>query len=119
MAEHCDRLTPDQATGLLDDLVSCTTLADLLAGARAAGPMAAFEEVNYPVRIAWSARDRMLPFSRYGAPFVEAVPGAELTILPGVGHVPMIDDPALVARTILEFVDEADKLGNRKLPRPS
>jgi pimeloyl-ACP methyl ester carboxylesterase len=30
------------------------------------------------------------------------VPNAELVRLPGVGHVPMLDDPELVARTILE-----------------
>jgi pimeloyl-ACP methyl ester carboxylesterase len=30
---------------------------------------------------------------------------AELTFLPGVGHVPMVDDPALIANTILDFVD--------------
>jgi pimeloyl-ACP methyl ester carboxylesterase len=29
------------------------------------------------------------------------VPQAAFTILPGVGHDPMIDDPDLVARTIL------------------
>ena len=29
------------------------------------------------------------------------VPQASFTILPGVGHDPMIDDPDLVARTIL------------------
>jgi pimeloyl-ACP methyl ester carboxylesterase len=119
MAEHCDRLTTDEAIDLLDDLVGCATLTDLLAGARAAGPMVAFQEINCPVRIAWAGRDRMLPFSRYGVPFVEAVPGAELMILPTVGHVPMIDDPALVARTILDFVDRVDTFSGGNLRRPS
>lgn len=49
--------------------------------------------------------DRMLPFMRYGAPMVTAVPGAELVFMPNVGHVPMIDDPLLVSRVIQEFVD--------------
>jgi hypothetical protein len=30
------------------------------------------------------------------------MPSAQFIVLPGVGHVPMIDDPQLVARTILE-----------------
>ena len=55
-----------------------------------------------PIRIAWGGRDRTLPFERYGKPMLEAVPSAELVMLPGVGHVPMSDDPELVARTILE-----------------
>jgi pimeloyl-ACP methyl ester carboxylesterase len=49
--------------------------------------------------------DRMLPFMRYGAPMLVAVPQAELKLLPGVGHVPMIDDPILIANTILDFVE--------------
>jgi pimeloyl-ACP methyl ester carboxylesterase len=32
---------------------------------------------------------------------------AQLVALPGVGHVPMHDDPELVARTVLDFVDAA------------
>ena len=28
--------------------------------------------------------------------------------MPGIGHVPMFDDPALVVRTILEFTDRVD-----------
>jgi pimeloyl-ACP methyl ester carboxylesterase len=34
--------------------------------------------------------------------FAAAVPGADLLRLPGCGHVPMADDPALVARAICE-----------------
>lgn len=39
---------------------------------------------------------------RYSAPLLMSVPGAEFVVLPGVGHVPMFDDPALVTRSILE-----------------
>jgi pimeloyl-ACP methyl ester carboxylesterase len=31
----------------------------------------------------------------------ERLPGATWTMLPGVGHVAMLDDPGLVAQTIL------------------
>jgi hypothetical protein len=43
--------------------------------------------------------------ARYDGPMLLAVPSAELTFLPGVGLVPMVDDPALIANTILDFVD--------------
>ena len=46
--------------------------------------------------------DRTIPYGRYGRPLMDAVPGAELVVLPGVGHVPMVDNPALVAWTILQ-----------------
>jgi pimeloyl-ACP methyl ester carboxylesterase len=108
MAEHADRLTPEQLAATFEDIAACTALPDILDGARENGPMEPFLDVNCPVRIAWGMNDRMLPFMRYGAPMFLAVPAAELTLLPAVGHVPMVDDPALVANTILEFVERSN-----------
>ncbi|GAA4929016.1 alpha/beta fold hydrolase [Streptomyces coeruleoprunus] len=54
-----------------------------------------------PVTIAWGSRDRLL-LPRQGVRAKRAVPGARLVRLPGCGHVPMNDDPALVARVILD-----------------
>ncbi|MGP3923413.1 alpha/beta fold hydrolase [Streptomyces sp. 8N616] len=54
-----------------------------------------------PVTIAWGTRDRLL-LSRQGVRAKDAIPGSRLVRLPGCGHVPMSDDPALVARVILD-----------------
>ncbi|MFG3498998.1 alpha/beta fold hydrolase [Streptomyces sp. NPDC047928] len=54
-----------------------------------------------PVTIAWGTRDRLL-LRRQGVRAKLAIPGARLVRLPGCGHVPMNDDPALVARVILD-----------------
>ncbi|MFI9209727.1 alpha/beta fold hydrolase [Streptomyces sp. NPDC053253] len=54
-----------------------------------------------PVTVAWGSRDRLLP-RRQGVRAKHALPGARLVRLPGCGHVPMNDDPALVARVILD-----------------
>jgi pimeloyl-ACP methyl ester carboxylesterase len=61
-----------------------------------------FEPAGYPpevpVTIAWAEQDQLV-----GPPRPERRPaGARFLVLPGVGHTPMWDDPALVARTILE-----------------
>jgi pimeloyl-ACP methyl ester carboxylesterase len=58
---------------------------------------------DYPVRLVWADRDRVLPFNGFGAAMLERIPGAELIRLPGVGHVPMSDDPARVAELILQI----------------
>jgi pimeloyl-ACP methyl ester carboxylesterase len=42
---------------------------------------------------------------RYGAPLLEHVPEPDVIRLRGVGHVPMYDDPALVAAVIAAFVE--------------
>ncbi|MFD7427976.1 alpha/beta fold hydrolase [Streptomyces sp. NPDC059818] len=54
-----------------------------------------------PVTIVWGSRDRLL-LRRQGIRAKHTVPGARLVRLPGCGHVPMNDDPALVARVILD-----------------
>ncbi|MQS37123.1 alpha/beta fold hydrolase [Streptomyces katsurahamanus] len=56
---------------------------------------------DVPVTIAWGARDRLL-LRRQGIRAKRAIPGARLVRLPGCGHVPMSDDPALVARVVLD-----------------
>ena len=43
-----------------------------------------------------------------------AVPDAEFKLLTGVGHVPMVDDPALVANAILDFVETTDSQLNSR-----
>jgi pimeloyl-ACP methyl ester carboxylesterase len=54
-----------------------------------------------PVTVAWGSRDRLL-IRRQGVRAKQIIPRARLVRLPGCGHVPMNDDPALVARVILD-----------------
>lgn len=69
----------------------------------AAGGSVRFTEdvPGVPVTIAWGARDRLL-LRRQGVRAKHTIPGARLVRLPGCGHVPMNDDPALVSRVILD-----------------
>ncbi|MER5407940.1 alpha/beta fold hydrolase [Streptomyces sp. NPDC002769] len=54
-----------------------------------------------PVTVAWGTRDRLL-VRRQGIRAKQIIPRARLVRLPGCGHVPMNDDPTLVARVILD-----------------
>ncbi|MDQ0989604.1 alpha/beta fold hydrolase [Streptomyces sp. V3I7] len=54
-----------------------------------------------PVTVAWGSRDVLL-VPRQGIRAKKIIPRARLIRLPGCGHVPMNDDPALVARVILD-----------------
>jgi pimeloyl-ACP methyl ester carboxylesterase len=60
------------------------------------------DKISCPFRVLWGTRDLVLPY-RQAKRWVEVVPGAELVTLKGLGHVPMPDDPELVARSILEL----------------
>lgn len=53
-----------------------------------------------PVTVAWGRRDMILPV--YRARRVRSVfPQARVMVLPGIGHVPMTDDPELISTILL------------------
>jgi len=54
-----------------------------------------------PVTIAWGTKDRLLPPSQARVA-LDRIPQARFRTLPGCGHVPMTDNPGLVAKVILE-----------------
>ncbi|MBS1881506.1 MAG: alpha/beta hydrolase [Actinobacteria bacterium] len=97
-AAHPGRIPP--AAGR--DLVLGWIDADGYEGANKAMREHVFEPATYPaevpVTIAWGEHDRLV-----GPPREECRPaGARFLVLPGVGHTPMWDDPALVAQTLHE-----------------
>ena len=73
---------------------------------RPVGPLPA--DRDYPVRLVWGERDRVLPFKHYGRAMLERLPGAEFIRLTDAGHVPMSDDPARVAELILQVTRAAE-----------
>jgi pimeloyl-ACP methyl ester carboxylesterase len=62
---------------------------------------------DVPVTIAWGSRDLLLRRPR-AALITQLIPHARLLRLPGCGHVPMNDDPALVAHVLLTGSGGAD-----------
>ena len=96
------RLSPDAAAGDLHDFGYSPGFQSTLSSTVATRAPMWLGEIQVPVRVAYGMLDLMLGV--FTAPrFAAAIPGAELVPLPGVGHVPMLDDPELVARTILDF----------------
>lgn len=96
---HADRISAAQSLELVDDIIGCTVdVDDLLGSGEQVAPL---DPLPCPVVVAWSGNDAIIPVPECDVIARERVPRASFTILPGVGHVPMIDDPALVAHTIL------------------
>ena len=67
------------------------------------------QEIRVPVTVAWSERERLIP--RKGRGRDELPAHTRWIHLPGCGHIPMWDDPDLVARTILEGTEEVGGAG--------
>ncbi|HEY5857637.1 MAG TPA: alpha/beta fold hydrolase [Aldersonia sp.] len=98
--ERGDRIPALEFDDMLQDLTECSCVEAVLSCARRDGTTASFQP-RCPIRIAWPQYDRTIPYKRYGSGFAGLIPGSEIVMLPGVGHVPMYDDPALVAQSIL------------------
>jgi pimeloyl-ACP methyl ester carboxylesterase len=104
---HGERLTPAELVAMAEDLLACTVREDLLSTDEKLTPL---DPPPCPITLAWSERDRVLPLDVNGRHARTLIPGAEWRVLPGVGHVPMIDNPALVAETILERTQAHESL---------
>jgi pimeloyl-ACP methyl ester carboxylesterase len=100
------RLSPDAAVSDLHDFGYSPGFQSTLASTVATRAPMWLGEIQVPVRVCYGTLDMML--GAFTAPrFAAGIPGAELIALPAVGHVPMLDDPDLVARTILDFTTPA------------
>ena len=75
-----ERLDPAAAAYAYRATVECPTYVALLRSATHTEPRE-LDQVRCPVLLAWPARDRILPFTRYGRPFRDALPSPELRML--------------------------------------
>ena len=63
--------------------------------------------IDVPVTVAWGTKDRLLRY-RQSREAKRRLPTARHLPLPDCGHVPMIDDPELVAAVIDETIVRAE-----------
>lgn len=98
-ALHGDRLTPRQAWEITRDLIGCTAATNLLGTTES---LSALDPLPCRVTLAWAAQDRIFPPAVNGTRAQQLFPGATYLELDDVGHVPMIDNPALCAEVIRE-----------------
>ena len=114
---HPERLSQEDVEGAIADMEECPMLTALFSGEGNLHQMTDFDVALCPVKVAWAERDRVIPFNRYGRPMQSLVRGAEFVMLPRVGHIPMSDDPRLIARTVLEMTTSVDAAYQVKKPR--
>jgi pimeloyl-ACP methyl ester carboxylesterase len=104
---HADRVSVVEIAAFVRDNLRCEIYDELAAAVVSTdhqlGP------VDCPVHIVWSQKDALIPHKTYGARMPRLVPDAKFSVMPDVGHIPMYDNPALVAQTILEFTSRVDR----------
>jgi pimeloyl-ACP methyl ester carboxylesterase len=100
--EHPDRVPPEEVAEAIRTSVDALVVAPLLRTIEDQPLELLPQNPDCPIRVVWAERDRIVPFSHFGQPLIDRLPGAELIRVAGIGHVPMYDEPAEVARLILE-----------------
>ncbi|BCY09157.1 alpha/beta fold hydrolase [Actinoplanes sp. L3-i22] len=60
--------------------------------------------VSTPTLVVWGEADRIGDLD-FGRAFAGAIPGAEFTVLPGAGHLPQIETPDALIKTVWAFAD--------------
>jgi pimeloyl-ACP methyl ester carboxylesterase len=99
-ATICDRPALLSAERALGDALAMRRGKGYFWYAWALRPYAFAGSPEVPVTVAWAERDRIL-LPHQAARARAALPAARHVVLDGCGHVPMSDDPALVASVIL------------------
>lgn len=92
-------MTAERGIEAVDDIMGCSLNVDDVLGS--GEHLAPLDPLPCPVTIAWSGKDAIIPVPACDKIARERLPQATFTTLPDVGHLPMIDDADLVARTIL------------------
>jgi pimeloyl-ACP methyl ester carboxylesterase len=63
----------------------------------------AYRALTLPTLVIWGDRDATTPLAQ-GRRLAQLIAGAELAIMPGIGHMPQIEDPAQFDRLLLAFL---------------
>jgi pimeloyl-ACP methyl ester carboxylesterase len=98
---HPSRLDAASALGMLEAGAGCRIVDEMLALADEGDAFGELGPIGCPVTIATATNDRIFRGPSYYTRMRRLLPDAEWTTLDGVGHVPMTDDPELIAKTIL------------------
>ena len=61
--------------------------------------------IRTPVLLLWGELDRAVPAS-HAADYQRVLPAARAVVLPGLGHVPMEEAPAVSAAALRAFLEE-------------
>jgi pimeloyl-ACP methyl ester carboxylesterase len=93
---------PGGAERLLERGDSQVLRGDLAACAAYEGALAAAARVTCPARVILGAEDKMTPASK-AAPLAAAIAGSRTILLPGAGHMMMLETPRPVTSALMEI----------------
>ena len=92
---------------IIDDVAHCPAYLQLLVKALLLHGLRELAQNAVPAHLVICEKDRIIPAPRFTRHFTEHLPADhKLTVLDGVGHVPMFEAPGRVTEVITDFLDE-------------
>lgn len=101
------RVSASDALAMFSGAAGCSVTQDALELAGTEGAFGDLGPIDCPVRILYGTMDRIIRWPSHYTRLRRILPDAEYVALPGMGHLPMWDEPDTVARRILEVTAPA------------
>lgn len=95
----------EDALRMAEGFVGCPGMWDTIRATPVRMAPTRVEQITVPTLIVWGERDRLL-FPRQARRWVQALPHAELVLIPDAGHTPQWDDPDRTARVVVDFLEK-------------
>lgn len=92
----------DDAMAFMHGALGCSVFREAIALSESGQAFGDLAPIECPVRVLYGTRDRIVRWPSHYRRMKSLLPSAEYVPLHGLGHIPMWDDPDLVARRILE-----------------
>lgn len=97
-----EKLTPKQFKQAVKDMCACSVKHDFLTSQKALSAA----KLGCPMTLLWPAQDKLFPIDTTAKSAQKMFQTAKFVTLPNLGHVPMIDDPELVAQEIISAMGD-------------
>jgi pimeloyl-ACP methyl ester carboxylesterase len=104
---HPENVSASEAAALFNGAAGCAVVRDAIALTEAGDSFGELAAIDCPVRILYGTKDRIVRWPSHYTRMRALLPDADYVPLDGLGHLPMWDDPQLVARRILEVTAPA------------